>query len=262
MANTRWFRSSQNLILAGTLKNGSGGGAPAENSDTAYPMSNALQHDRYTPWKTPSTPPASPINIDVDLGGTFSVYALGVHRYELLSGTAGTLTIGTQTGAYSGGGAFTTFGTISSANLTSSKDRAVIDTATVSARSVRFSFAHTSAVFAVGKLWAVIAPTIEVMYSPGAVLTPYRAIVETVGPDGIPYVNDYNEDGFLWSLGFENTTNANKLTLWTLVNSGRSCSMLDDSDKLEEVRVVGGAVPTTRVFIDPWSPRLDLARLP
>jgi len=264
MANTRFFRSSQNLALTATLKNGSGGGAPSLAESSASPMSNAIQHDRYTPWMTNSTPAASPVNLDIDLGSTVSVYALGVHRYRLLAGTAGTLTIGTQTGAYNGAGAFTTFGTISSANLTSSKDRAVIDTSTVSTRSVRFSFAHTSAVWSVGKLWVVVAPTIDLgqIYAIGSVLTPVRYQVENVGPSGIPMVDDFNEDGFLWSLDLSVVTTATKTAVWTTVNSGRSCSMLDDNDKLEEVRVVGGAIPTARMMTDAYAPRLELARLP
>lgn len=262
MADSRFFRSSQNVALSGTLKNGSGGGAPAETSDPSFPMLQAIQHDRMTPWKTPSTPASSPINLDIDFGSTLSIYAMGVHRYELFSGSAGTLTMQTQTGTYTPGGTWTTFGTISGANLTSSRDRAAVDTNTVSCRSGRWSFAHTSGVFAVGKVWAVVAPTITKQYAKDSVLTPVRYITENVDSNGVAFINDYMEDGFLWSLDLGVCTSAEKIAIWTLVNSGRSCSMLDDADKLEEVRVVGGQIPTARAFDTVYFPRIELARLP
>lgn len=265
MANLRFARSSQNLAVLGTVQNGVGTNAPALQEDSQYPMSNAAQADRYTPWKTPGTPPSSPLNIDIDLGAAFSIYAIGVHRYNLLGGSAGTLTVQTQTGSYNGTGTWTTFGTIASANLTSSKDRCVIDTNTVaSVRSIRWSFAHTSGIWSVGKLFAIITPTVDLgnSYAVGSVLTPVRYQTVQVDANGIPDIDDHNEDGFLWSLDLGYTTSAIRLSMWTLVNSGAPVSMIDENDKLEEVRVVGGQIATEHTFLSVYHPRLELARLP
>lgn len=262
MADTRWFRSAHNVALAGTLKNGVGLNAPALVEDTSFPMAQAIQHDRMTPWKTPTTPASSPVKIDIDFGSTLSIYAMGVHRYELLSGTAGTLTMETQTGTYDGTGTWNSFGTITSANLTSSKDRASLQTSGQSARSGRWSFAHTSAVFSVGKLWAVIAPTLTKQYAKDSILTPTRYITENVDANGAAMINDYNEDGFLWSMDMGVCTAAEWIQIKLLLNSGRSLSMLDDADKLEEVRVVGGQIPAGRAFDTSYFPRIELARLP
>jgi len=262
MADSRFFRSSHNVALAGTVKNGVGLNAPALVEDSSYPMDQAIQHDRMTPWKTPTTPASSPVKIDIDFGSTLSIYGMGVHRYELLSGTAGTLTMETQTGTYDGTGTWNSFGTITSASLTSSKDRAALQTSGVSARSGRWSFAHTSAVFSVGKLWAVVAPSLTKQYAKDSVLTPVRHIIENIDANGVAFINDYNEDGFLWELDMGICTNSEKIQLWLLLNSGRSLSMLDDADKLEEVRIVGGQMPTGRAFDTVYSPRVTLARCP
>ena len=265
MANIRFFRNSQNEALTengATLKNGSGGGAPAEASDSAYPMSNALLADRYSPWRTNNTPAGTPVNLDVDLGGTLSIYAIGVHGFTLISGSMGTLTLGYQTGTYNGAGSFTTFGTISAASLTTSRDRAVVDTGTQSARSLRWSFAHTSAIWSVGKVFAVVAPTIDCdALMPGSLYTPVRYQTENVGPSGIPAITDHNRDGFLWSLDLGPVSSALRLAVWTIVNSASPVSMIDDADKLEEVRIPGGQIPSPRAF-STYNPRLDLTRLP
>ena len=266
MANFRFFRNTQNEALTengATLKNGSGGGAPAEASDPLNTMSNALTADRYSVWKTNNTPAASPVNLDVDLGSALSIYAIGVHGFTLVGGSMGTLTIQTQTGSYTPAGTWTTFGTIASANLTSSRDRAVIDTNTVaSVRSIRWSFAHTSGIWTVGKVWAVVAPTIDCdALMPGSMYTPTRYQTEVVGPSGIPAITDSARDGFLWSLDLGPVGSALKLAVWSIVNSANPVSMLDDADKLEEVRIPGGQIPSPR-FFSTYNPRLDLTRLP
>jgi hypothetical protein len=259
MSNTRFIKNSQNLALTATLKNGTGGGAPSTVEDSAYPMTNALQSDRYTPWLTPSGA-ATPIQFDIDLGSSLSVNAIGLHGFRLHSGSMGTLTI-TYGTSYAPG---TSWGTISGATLTANRDVVVI-AGPSSARYIRLSFAHTSAIFSVGKLLVAITPTLDAggIYSPGSTETPFRYQTVIEGPSGQPAINDVGDQGNLWDMRFTQITTAAKDVLDQLGGEAYPFSLLDENDLLFEVMLAGASgVACERVFTDVWNVSVPLKRLP
>lgn len=259
MSNTRFVTNSQNLALAATLKNGTGGGAPALSESDDYPMSNALFHDRYTPWLTPSGA-ASPIQFDIDLGSSLSVKVIGLHGFRLHSGSMGTLTI-TYGTTYAPA---TSWGTITGATLTANRD-AVVIAGPSNARYIRLSFAHTSAIFSVGKLLVAITPTLDAggIYSPGSTETPFRYQTVIEGPSGQPAVNDVGDQGNLWEMRFTQITTAAKDVLDQLGAEAYPFSLLDENDLLYEVMIAGATgVPCERVYQDVWNVTLPLKRLP
>ena len=63
-----------NQVATGTLKNGTGGGAPAREEASPYLMENAKNSDRSTVWMT-SASPAVPTYFDIDLGSNKTITA-------------------------------------------------------------------------------------------------------------------------------------------------------------------------------------------
>jgi len=266
MANTRFVASIGNYALYSSILNGTGGGAPALSEATGYPMSNALQHDRYTQWQVAGGA-GTPVNYDFDLGLNRDLYAIGLHGFRLLSGTMGDLTI--QYAAAVAGyvpGAWSTFGTIAAASLNASgvRDVVSVDTTPPSGRYIRLSFVHTTAVWSVGKVFATGTPTINagVVYDIGGVETELRYQLVTTGPTGHPLLEDIGDQGRAWTVGFSAVSTATKNLLIGLGQQSRPFSLVDENDALYEVRTQSGVVMATRVFNDLWNVSLELVRLP
>jgi len=79
MANIKFFHTNV-LSVASTLKNGTGGGAPALDEDADFPMSNLTIADRYLLWKT-SAAPADPLQIDFSINSA-TIKAFGLANYD------------------------------------------------------------------------------------------------------------------------------------------------------------------------------------
>lgn len=105
MGTTRFGRPSDNRLLSPNtiILNGSGGGAPALIQDPLFPMSNLLNPDRYTPWKTlvGATPP---LKIDFDLLGSLTCSYISFHGLRQNAPLLTGWTIERQTGTYTPGG--------------------------------------------------------------------------------------------------------------------------------------------------------------
>jgi len=274
VAGTRFILSSANQCLAATLKNGTGGGAPAVSEATGYPMTNALQHDRYSFWQVASGS-GTPFAFDVDLGEDNLITVAGLHGFRLLSGTMGTFVVyyasaaqGYNPAAWAGG----TFGSVSGATLGTSGVTANRDIAIVAAvqttRYLRYSFTHTTAVWSVGKLLASVAPTIlagaDTIYGAGGVETDYRTQIVTAGASGHPVIEDLGDQGKAWQVTFPAVSTATKDLLRSLASSARPFSMLDDTDALYEVRIQSGAIQCSRPYGGNsalWDVTVELVRL-
>jgi hypothetical protein len=268
MGTTRFVTNANNLGLGATLKNGSGGGAPALASATGYPMANTLTKARYVPFVSASGA-ASPINLDFDQGGDTAVKAIGLHALSVLSGTLGTITISYATAAegYVPGAWPHTYGTIASSAFSGHRDACVVANATM--RYWRISIAHTSAQISLGKvLLAATLTDLGYIYWPGSTETIVRYDTAMVGPAGLPNIQTRPYLGKLWQMTMDTVTGTQLATLQGLAASGDPFSLIDEGSLLEEVMIQGGQISAARKYAagaaanDVWAASLPLQRLP
>lgn len=234
MANTRFLTT--NVATSATLKNGTGGGAPALDEVSGYPMTNALQWDRYTLWKQSS---GADMNFDIDLGGSYTVQAFAVlgQRSVPASSTVTGVEVFTQTGTYTPGGTWTSRGTITVGAL---RDAGLILANSVaSVRSVRFAFDVTGT-FTLGRLWVgELDHDLGGIYSPGSRRTLIKPRVRNVALGQVPVVTGIGDDRYLFEMSFEaaDSTLRNKLLLTARAN--RSVVYVDHDSTFYECLLAG-----------------------
>ena len=73
--------ATSNSIATATLKNGTGGGAPARDEDAAHLMEAAQNADRNALWSTSATP-TSPLNVDFTWGSSRTIEIVAALRGE------------------------------------------------------------------------------------------------------------------------------------------------------------------------------------
>lgn len=159
MATSR-FGLTNRMSSAATVKNGSGGGAPARDEDADFPMDNVLQGDRHVVWRS-SASPSYPIRLDVDLGGNRTIEALGFHG---MFGAWLGITAYYQTGAYSAGGTWTAMAVPSVASMP--RDTGAVFAAVANVRSLRFDISGSGQI-GCGKFFAGALVDLELVGSPG-----------------------------------------------------------------------------------------------
>lgn len=76
MASIKIYVANALAASGVVLKNGTGGGAPALDEDSDWPMANLLSPDRYTYWRTSPVPFET--HVDFDLGSAQSIVAAGM----------------------------------------------------------------------------------------------------------------------------------------------------------------------------------------
>lgn len=145
-----------------TIKNGTGGGAPARIEDPSYVMENVLNPDRYSQWRVPAGA-HNDVFLDLDLGTNRSIGYMGVHGY---SGDGSGLSFPTQcrilykTAAQGYDGSFSTAVGPGAVSLGAQpRDSGTPVAPVVLARYIRFWFESTlGRPFGVGRPWLAPSP--------------------------------------------------------------------------------------------------------
>jgi hypothetical protein len=264
MPNTRFLLTNHAVVNA-TLLNGTGGGAPALEQSTGFPMTNALTNDRYTLWKT-STAPASPTVFDLDLGQNRSIASASIHGLRVSSLTILSVNIyrSTEANGYPPVDLSSWTSTGSFSTISAPRDIGTSFTA-VSARYWRFEFSVSyagSAFFTLGKLGLGPLSDLGFVYSPGSQETIVRYRTEASTPAGQTVINDFGDTGRLWSLQFDSITGATLTTLQSLAAQSGSFIYVDDAGVYYDVILQGGRLARTRRFNDLYSTTVELQRLP
>jgi hypothetical protein len=234
MANTRFLVT--NLAGSGTLKNGSGGGAPGLDEVTGYPMTNALQWDRYTLWKQSS---GADMNLDIDLGSASTVQAFGIFGQRGVSSTTALtgVEVFTQTGSYTPGGTWTSQGTIT---VGAKRDAGMILANSVaSVRSVRFAFDVASA-FTLGRVWAgALDYDMGGIYSPGARRTFVKPRIRNVALGMVTVATVVGDDRYLFDLPYESIDSTMQGKLLAVAQAARSIIYVDHDSNFYECLLAG-----------------------
>lgn len=238
MSTTRFLAT--NLFENATLKNGTGGGAPALDEVSGYPMSNALTRGRYTVWQEAA---GSSLDFDIDLGAnrSFSVFGFQNHRPTTSAGLGMTTIDLSYVPAASGypPGAWTTIGTLS--GLGGARDY-LTSFGAVSGRYVRISITCFDA-FTLGRFWLGVTDyDLGVIYMPGRQRTRQQAVVDQRAPGGILYRSWTGDDYEALTLPFDEATSAILADVRELAALRQSLIYWDHLDGVQEVLVRDGAV--------------------
>ena len=234
MANTRF--GIVNRASNGVIKNGSGGGAPALDETTGFPMSNLLIPDRYTPWKSLSPPATSPLQIDVDLLSSQAVEVAALLGFRPTPGPAGAVTVYSAS-AYPGG-PWTPRGTTPS--LTGGAGNYQTNFASFSARYWRFEIASIVGQIRVGQLWLGQLVDLGILYAPGSsrhlrrLRTTYRTAT------GLPVIVDDGLNYREFSLSFPARTKAQRQQIESVASAPGSILYLDHDDLAYQVFAPNG----------------------
>lgn len=223
-----------NHVQGATLKNGSGGGAPALDEVSPWVMTMAQNRDRGMPWQASA---AGFIDVDFDLGSNKSVGLLAVlgHR-SAPSGAIGATAcdVLTQTGAYTPGGVWTSRGVIT---LGSGVRDGGYEIAPVTARSVRFSFTAAQA-FTIGRLFAgTVEQDFDCVSSPGYARKPITQRIENRMADGSPFFTIFGEERWEYSLPYEDIDETLFDKVLAVARQSRTFVMLDRDDTAFEAFV-------------------------
>lgn len=242
MGTSRFITTNFATASTTTLKNGTGGGAPALDETSPYTMARALHRDRLSFWQS-SSAPASPLYVDLDLGSAKSVSGVGVHGFRAaLPAAATTVTVYSAT-AY-GPGPWTSRGTFS---LTSGPRDIGTTFGAVSARYWRFEIQNTSQ-FQIGKFLLGTLIDLGAAHAPGADASPYRFRNEQPMIGGATLIEDLGDLGRSMSIPIPQATESRRTVLEALADSTGTFAYFDPKDTLYEVFV-------------PNSARVDIQRL-
>jgi hypothetical protein len=250
-----------NLLATATLKNGTGGGAPAREETSPYVMENLKGSDRSTVWQTSLAPP-SPTQIDFDLGSNKTVTAVGMLGYREATGVVNTMLKVYSAASASGyvPGVWTLQATIVNIGDSTRDVGAII--ASVSHRYWRFEFPLPTGQFSVGRFWIGNPTDLGLYHSPGALFSRYQNRLETPQPNGSIVIAPLGDPGMDIVLPFNYATSALKTTLAALVDQPGSFLLIDPDANFYEVILKQGRVPVTRNFNSAYSITLEMQRLP
>jgi len=254
VANSRFLLT--NLVETATLKNGTGGGAPARDETTPYIMENAKDSDRYHVW-TSATTPASPLNVEFDMGSAVSIEAgalLGARSQDATQ----TLQLAVYSATAYPGGPWTLRGITSASTK---RDMATTFNA-VSARYWRMQITPSvPSKFSIGRLWLGAIMDLALKHSPGAKSSPFRNRIEQAQATGPLVLNDLGDPGRDISLPFGQVGSATDTLLLTLHDQVGSFVFIDPDSNVFEVILRGGRVDRANNF-STYSDSIDMARLP
>lgn len=255
MSNSRFLLA--NLVPAGTLLNGTGGGEPARDETAPFVMENALNADRYTPWQTSATPGGT-LDFDIDLGAAKNVACAAVHGFR----QAGFLpmTFGVQSSPDKI--TWTPRGSATVA-LSSLPARDAGSTFTqVAARYWRFEFTTFAAQFSVGRFALGVLTDLGAIGAPGLQFARNRTRLETPLPSGAVVLRDLGDPGATFQMPWQYATSAKIATLLSLRDQTGSFTFFDGDDNVWEVYVRGGQVTATRRWTSLFDEASDLVVMP
>ena len=134
--------SLTNYIETATLKNGTGGGAPARDEVSPYVMEKVQARSRRQFWQKSA---ASDLDVDFLLAASTALDAGGIAGHLPISGVGiSQYTMKYQTGAYTPGGTWTTIPGMSAIAVSSALDKVRSFDSQVTADSIRFSLTVSS----------------------------------------------------------------------------------------------------------------------
>jgi len=250
-----------NHVQTATLKNGTGGGAPAREETSPYVMENAKNSDRSTVWMT-SAVPGAPTDYDVDLGSNKTVTAAAILGYRMTPG--GSLTNCEVYSAASAAGyppGVWNLQTTITIGTGAPRDMGNIFSS-ISHRYWRFRFGIPTAAFSIGRLWLGAPTDLGLYHSPGGLFSPYQNRLETPQPNGSIVISPLGDPGMDIVLPFDNAPTALKTTLSALTDQAGSFLLIDPDTNFYEVILKQGRVPRVRRFNSAYSVTLEMARLP
>lgn len=222
--------SLTNLLQSATLKNGTGGGAPARDEVSPWVMENALDRDRGHVWQGAAT-----VNYDALLPSADSVEVFAMlGRRPAPNGGAGITSVAFkhQSGAYTPGGAFTTAGTTGFSPT--QRDGGVIATAIVD--TLRFTVTASTG-YTVGRLWAGSINDLECVSSPGYSRRWIDPYLESRMADQSPFITYTGEGHWEYTLPYEGA-DSNLYEFLREVGQTRHTFVLIDRDStIYEARV-------------------------
>ena len=251
-----------NLLATATLKNGTGGGAPALDETSPYTMAKTQTSDRSSVWKTADPPSASPLNVDFDLGSNKTVTAAAILGYRTSAGLAAS-SLKIYSAPSSAGyvpAAWTLQGTISS--ISGNPRDAGVVFSSVSQRYWRFEFTHAGNAWSAGRLWLGNPTDLGLIHTPGGVDRPFANRLETPQPNGAIVINALGDPGRDFSLPFASQDSSLRDTLQNLHTQTGSIIYVDSEARFFECIVKGGAVPASRPWNTLYDLQLELTRLP
>lgn len=252
-----------NLLATATLKNGTGGGAPALDETSPYTMAKAQNSDRYSIWTSASSP-ASPLYVDFDLGSNKTVTAAAMLGLRELSFPAvSTLKIYSlpASGGYLPAGVWTLQATINVSSFTERRDFGAVF-ASASQRYWRFEFTTSGVQFSVGRLWLGNPTDLGLIHTPGGLDRPFANRLETPQPNGAIVTNSLGDPGRDFVLPFASQESTLRDTLQALHLQTGSIVYVDSEARFFECLVKGGAVPAQRQWNTIYDMQLEMTRLP
>lgn len=261
MANTRL--GLNNLLAQATLKNGSGGSAPAIEELSPYSMSNAQNDDRYSLWRTTSAPPAT-LFVDYDLGSSVELNAVAILGLRTFGN--GTIDFCDVYTAPAAGGYFPPVWTWrASIDVDGSEDPRDMGAtfSSVTPRYVRFGFSSAGSIeWSIGRLWAGLVYDTGGIHSPGGSVTVIKNRIETPLPGGAVVLNTLGDNGAEWTMPWASVPSATRSLWLDAYNSSGSIVLVDHNNKFYEVIFSGGQYSEAIGFSGLYDMNISLKRLP
>jgi hypothetical protein len=264
MANTRYC--TNNRAIGSTIKNGTGGGAPALDQTSPYTMAQALTSDLYTPWQTATTPAASPSYFDIDLGGNVSIEAAALLGYRpAVAGVSSVLSVEILSSTSANGYPPTAASVWTSRATFSTVSPAFRHIGTTwvsnSARYWRFAFTHLGTLWSVGKLFLGALTDLGAIHSPGGIYSPFENRLETPQPGGAIVVNEVGDPGADITLPWRTVDSTMRSRMTTLAASAPFV-LVDADGNFFEVFVANGRAMTTRQYTSVFDAEVTLKVMP
>lgn len=251
MGTSRFVLSSNNLLEAAALMNGTGGGAPARNETVPYVMERAKGRDRCTVWKAPAAGES-----DWDLGAALTVVGFSLHGIR----STGATSVQLQSSPSYPPGVWTNRGAAVTLNAVGRDTGQII--AGTSARYWRFH-ATGGTSFSIGRLVLFATYTdLGIMHSPGAESSPFLNRLEQANVDGTLMLNNLGDPGRDFVLPFLKMTTGNRTILEALAAQAGSVIYIDPDDVFYEVVLKGGRVKSQRAWSNLFDIQIEMTRLP
>lgn len=251
-----------NLAETATVKNGSGGGAPARDETTPYTMENALNADRLTPWLSAASPAAT-LNFDIDLGSSKSISGAALLGFRPKGASAvGNANIQSGSGTYPGSMSWTTR---VPTNFSSNQRDVGSYFNAVSARYWRVALSCTGQ-FSLGRIVLGVAVDLGFASGPGAVETRFQNRIEQPLPNGVILTYGTGDPGAELTVPVETAGQADKDTFDAIAAAAGSVVYFGPDGDVQECVVAGARADAVRTLYLPadsrYSLNLRLLRLP
>lgn len=190
-----------NLLASATLKNGTGGGAPARNETAPWVMENAQNQDRTLLWQGTSC------NYDLDLGTDtpLRLFAtLGMRSSPPGGVGISTVQVYACNAAAGYPGGLTLIGTYNP--VPGQRDGYLLIGSNTSYRYVRFNITATGT-FTLGRVYAgLLDVDLGMKYSAGATRTLIRPVQRNVPGTGSPLLTRIGDDYFQFNFPYDQIT--------------------------------------------------------